>query len=75
MDWVTWINTGVGIVGIIVGSIGWKSLSAAAKIKNSIKANTVQQVQVINNGLDAYAVIRLSQETTQEELKRIIESL
>ena len=75
MEWVTWINTGVGIVGIIVGIIGWKSLSTATKIKNSIKANTVQQAQVINNGLDAYAVIRLSRETTKDELEKIIESL
>ena len=75
MDWVTWINTVVGVVGIVVGIIGWRSLSAATKIKNSIKANTVQQAQVINNGLDAYAVIRLSKETTQEELVSIVEAL
>ena len=75
MDWVTWINTLVGVVGIVVGIIGWRSLSAATKIKNSIKANTVQQAQVINNGLDAYAVIRLSKETTQEELISIVKAL
>ena len=75
MDWVTWINTSVGVVGIVVGIIGWRSLSAATKIKNSIKANTVQQAQVINNGLDSYAVIRLSRETTKEELVSIVESL
>ena len=75
MDWVTWINTGVGIIGIVVGIIGWKSLSTATKIKNFIKANTVQQAQVIHNGLDAYAVIRLSRETTQEELKKVIDTM
>ena len=75
MDWVTWINTGVGVIGIVVGIIGWKSLSNATKIKNSIKANTVQQAQVIHNGLDAYAVIRLSRETTQEELKKVIDTI
>ena len=37
MDWVTWINTSVGVVGIVVGIIGWRSLSAATKIKNSIQ--------------------------------------
>ena len=38
MDWTTWINTGVGIVGIIVGIIGWKSLTTATKIHNKVKA-------------------------------------
>ena len=78
MNWVTWINTAVGIIGIIVGIIGWKSLSAATKIKNSIKtgdASNIQQAQVIHNGLDDYAVNRLSRETTQEELKKAIELL
>ena len=78
MEWVTWINTGVGIIGIVVGIIGWKSLSTAAKIKNTIKADkaaTVQQAQVINNGLDSYAVIRLTRETTKEELQKAIADL
>ena len=78
MEWVTWINTGVGIIGIVVGIIGWKSLSTATKIKNTIKADkaaTVQQTQVINNGLDSYAVIRLTRETTKEELQKAIADL
>lgn len=78
MEWVTWINTGVGIIGIVVGIIGWKSLSTATKIKNTIKADkaaTVQQAQVINNGLDSYAVIRLTRETTKEELQKVIADL
>lgn len=75
MDWTTWINTIVGVIGIIVGVIGWRNLSAAMKVKNSVKADTVQQAQIIQNGLDAYAVVRLSRETTQEELKRVIETL
>ena len=75
MEWVTWINTGVGIIGIIVGIIGWKSLSAATRIKNSVKAENVQQAQIIHNGLDDYAVIRLTKETTQEELERILKDL
>ena len=78
MEWVTWINTGVGIIGIVVGIIGWKSLSTATKIKNTIKADkaaTVQQAQVINNGLDSYAVIRLTRETTKEELQKAIADL
>ena len=78
MEWVTWINTGVGIIGIVVGIIGWKSLSTATKIKNTIKADkaaTVQQAQVINNGLVSYAVIRLTRETTKEELQKAIADL
>lgn len=75
MDWVTWLNTGVGIIGIVVGIIGWRSLSEATKIKNTIKADTVQQAQIIHNGLDEYAVIRLTKETTQEELERILKDL
>ena len=78
MEWVTWINTGVGIIGFVVGIIGWKSLSTATKIKNTIKADkaaTVQQAQVINNGLDSYAVIRLTRETTKEELQKAIADL
>ena len=75
MDWVTWLNTGVGIIGIVVGIIGWKSLSTAISIKNSVKAKSVQQAQVINNGLDSYAVIRLSREATQDELKKAIDDL
>lgn len=63
----------VGIIGIIIGLIGLKSVSTAIKIRNSIKANTVQQAQVIKNGLDDYAVIRLSRATTQEELKKVID--
>ena len=65
----------VGIIGIVVGLIGLKSVSTAIKIKNSIKADTVQQAQIIHNGLDDYAVIRLSQQTTKEELGKIIENL
>lgn len=68
----------VGVIGAIVGVIGWKSLSSATKIKNNIKtgnSSNIQQAQVIHNGLDEYAVIRLSRETTQEELKKVIETL
>ena len=75
MDWVTWFNTVVGVIGIVVGIIGWRSLSEATKIKNTIKADTVQQAQIIHNGLDEYAVIRLTKETTQEELERILKDL
>ena len=78
MDWVTWINTAVGIIGIIVGIIGWKSLTTATKINNTAEASSgasIQQAQTINNGLDSYAVIRLSKDTTQDELIRLIKEI
>lgn len=77
-DIATWLNTLVGVIGIIVGIIGWKSLSAAVKIRNNLNASggsTIQQAQVISNGLDAYAVIRLSRDTTKEELQKIVDEI
>lgn len=78
--WNTIINTGVGVIGIIIGIIGVKSLVSAIKIRNSINNvdnSTVQQAQTItvNNGLDTYAVIKLSRETTQEELTEIVKRI
>ena len=77
-DIATWINTAIGIIGIVVGIIGWRSLSAATKIVNKVEAKNIDQVQnaqVINNtnGLDSYAVIRLTRDTTKDELHRIID--
>lgn len=77
-DVVTWVNTLVGIIGIVVGIIGWKSLNAAIKIRNSLNASdssTIQQAQIITNGLDSYAVIRLSRDTTREELQKVINEI
>ena len=77
-DIATWLNTLVGVIGIIVGIIGWKSLSAAVKIRNNLNASggsTIQQAQVISNGLDDYAVIRLSRDTTKEELQKIVNEI
>lgn len=78
----TIINTVVGIIGtvfciigIIVGIIGLKNVNLAIKIKNSINADVVQQAQIIHNGLDDYAVIRLSRDTSKEELEKVIGSL
>ena len=38
MDWVTWINTAVGIIGIIVGIIGAQNLHVANQMNNNAKA-------------------------------------
>jgi hypothetical protein len=74
----TIINSGIGIIGIVVGIIGWRSLKFATKIRNDVKNvnnSTVQQAHTltVNNGLDSYAVIKLSKETTKEELINIVE--
>jgi hypothetical protein len=81
----TTLNTIVGIVGIIVGIIGavvgivgWNSLSTAMEMKNRAKADngaSVQQAQTIHNGIDSYAVIRLSRDTTQQELARLVKEI
>lgn len=74
----TWINTVVGIVGTIVGVMGWMSLNEVINIKNSLivtDKSTIQNAQIINNGLDSYAVIRLSRDTTREELQKTIDEL
>ncbi len=75
MNWLNYVDTIVGVVGVIVGIIGLKSISVANKIKNTVNAKTVQQAQIINNGLDNYAVIRLAKDTTKDELERIIAEL
>lgn len=79
-NWITLIGIGVGVIGIIVGIIGGKSLKTVNEIKNNannLNNSIVQQAQTItvNNGLDKYAVIKISKETTQEELLEIVERL
>ena len=75
MDWVTWLNTCVGIIGIVVGVIGWKSLSAATKIRNSAKADngsTVYQAQTIHQGISEETVRLIAKNLTKEELCQIV---
>ncbi len=75
-DWIGIIGVIVGIIGIIVGAIGGACLHNVSKNKaRNIHDSTVQQAQVINNGMDNYAVIRLSRETTQEGLSQIIKKI
>ena len=75
MEWVTWLNTGVGIIGIIVGVIGWKSLSTAMKITNTIKASngaTVYQAKTINQGISEDTVRLIAKDMTKEEMCQLI---
>ncbi len=77
-EWTTIISIIVAITGIIVGAIGGKSLKEATKIRNevgNVTDSNLQQAQVINNGLDNFAVIRLTRDTTKEELVDIVERL
>ena len=68
---ITLINTIVGVIGIAVGIIGWKSLSAS-KIKNKAKATdsaTIQQAQTINNGLSSVDVINLTEDIVDKKIR------
>ena len=67
----------VGVVGLFVGMVGLKCLNKA-KNDNSVSSCTssnIQQAQIINNGLDSYAVIKITRETTQEELQKLVQNL
>ena len=68
----------VGIVGVVVGIIGCLNLSKANKIKaKGIQNSTINQAEtmIVQNGMDCYAVIKLAQDTTKEELKGITDTL
>ena len=68
----------VGIVGVVVGIIGCLNLSKANKIKaKEIQNSTINQAEtmIVQNGMDCYAVIKLAQDTTKEELKGITDIL
>ena len=59
------------MIGIAVGIIGWKSLSAS-KIKNKAKATdsaTIQQAQTINNGLSSVDVINLTEDIVDKKIR------
>ncbi|MBP3651504.1 MAG: hypothetical protein J6J78_00350 [Clostridia bacterium] len=77
MDWVTWINTGVGIIGIVVGIIGAKNISYAKKIinKNKIKADhgsTVYNAETINQGIGDRTARLIAKDMTHEEMCKLI---
>ena len=76
-DYITIIGIFVGIIGIVIGIIGLYNISYAKKIINKVtlensSGNIINQAEVIYNGLESYAVIKLSRETTKEELCEII---
>lgn len=66
----------VGILGIVLSGIGIKCLMIANSNKiQQAKDSNIQQAQIINNGLDTYAVIKLTKETTQEELRGVVKRI
>lgn len=78
MDWATWINTIVGIIGIVVGIIGWNSLKAATEINNKAKAgkgSTINQGNTYNYGVSEETVRLITKDMTKEEMCRLIVKL
>lgn len=85
-EWSTNVNTIVGIIGVIVGIIGivvgvigGKSLYVATNISNKAKntqGNLNQAENIyIHNGLDDYAVIKLTKDTTEKELLETVKKI
>lgn len=68
----------VGIIGVIVGIIGCLCITKANEIKaKEINNSVINQAEtlIVQNGVDTYAVIKLAQDTTKEELKSITDML
>ena len=68
----------VGIIGVVVGIIGCLNLSKANKLKiKEINDSTINQAEtlIVHNGLDCYAVVKLAQDTTKEELNEMMKAL
>lgn len=77
-DWIGIWSLIVGVVGAVVGIIGCLNLSKANKIAAKCFINskiTQAETLIVNNGVDTYAVIKIAKETTQEELKNIVDNL
>ncbi len=78
LNYIDVIDLLLGIIGIIGAIIGVFNLVVYNKFKNYTKGNNsgiINQAQVINNGLDSYAIIKLTREITQEQLEDIVQNL
>ena len=76
-DWIGIWSLIVGVVGAVVGIIGCLNLSKANKIAAKCITNskiTQAETLIVNNGVYTYAVIKIAKETTQEELKNIVDT-
>ena len=65
----------VGIIGIIVGIVGAQSLSAAQKIKNSIRADggsVVTQTQIYQQGVSEDTIRLIAKDMTKEQMCRLL---
>ena len=78
-DWVGIVGVVVSIIGVIVGIIGVKSLNKANKITaTTISGSTLTQgenVTIINQGSDTYAIMKIAKDVTQAELTAVIQKL
>ena len=78
-DWIGAIGIIVTIVGIVVGIIGMLSLQKANQIiAANVSASTVAQgenITVINNASDAYAIMKIAKDVTQSEMVAVAERL
>ena len=71
----TALNTIVGIIGIIVGVIGWQNLNEAKRIRNTAKAgdcSTIIQAEVVNQGVSEDTVRLIASDMTKEELCQLV---
>ena len=78
-EWVGIIGVVVSIIGIIVGVIGAKSLNKANQITAAtIGGSTLTQgenVTIINQGSDTYAIMKIAKDVTQAEIAAVMQKL
>lgn len=75
-EWLGIIGIVLSVVSIIVGLCAHSKLNkfSARDIKNSTIAQG-ENVTIINNGTDAYAIVKIAKDVTQEEIKKLAERL
>lgn len=74
------INMVIGVSGVVVGIIGiivgGKALSKTNKIKaKDIIGSSIHQAEnitVVNQGTDTYAIMKIAKDITQEELTKVV---
>ena len=78
-EWVGIVGVVVSIIGIIVGVIGAKSLNKANQITAAtISGSTLTQgenVTIINQGSDTYAIMKIAKDVTQAEIAAVMQKL
>lgn len=75
-EWLGIIGILLSLVSIIIGICAHSKLNK--NIAKNIDNSTVTQgenVTIINNGTDVYAVVKIAKDVTQEEMKKLSEKL